>query len=74
MNDDFELMAITSPDIYELEEAEERAKLEGWETVEKGVISRVQTHDHPEGVDVYRVLMRRSTERCHSMSSSDVVL
>lgn len=74
MNDDFELLAITSPDIHELEEAEERAKLEGWETVEKGVISRVQTHDHPEGVDVYRVLMRRRAKRCRVLSSSDVVL
>ena len=69
MKEGFDMMAITSSDVYEMEEAEERAKLEGWETVEKGVISRVQTHDHPEGVDVYRVLMRRSTERCHSMSS-----
>lgn len=64
-----EMMAITSPDIYELEEAEERAKLEGWETIEKDAIGKVRTHDCPEGVDVYRVLMRRSAERCHSMSS-----
>lgn len=63
MKDDFELMAVTSTNIYELEEAEEQHKLKGWELVTKDVISNVRTHEHPEGVDVHRIVMRRSVKR-----------
>ena len=60
---DFDLLSVTSADIGEVERLAEQYELEGWERGTRVVISKVRTHEPPEGVDVHRIVMRRSVKR-----------